>query len=243
MIRASAQTRSPSAMISTSPGTSSRRRDLGDGRRRGPPGPGSRQERGQRLDRPFGLPLLHERERGVEQDHRDDRDRQRRIPPAQASTAASPQQHRQRLGELREQLRPASAGPGPGQLVRAVRQPAGARPPGRPTRREVRRSRNSRATGSRGSALRPACSAGATAVGGAGLDGERPEAVVTELLLGASPAVRAGGRLAVDRCPRRSSGRRTPGRGDGPHGQGRCARPEPALRSRPRGYAPVVARW
>ena len=93
------------------------------------------QERRQRLHRPFGLHLLREREAGVQQDHRGDRDRQPRCPAGPGQHRGHREQDRQRLGELRGKLaRPAPA-PAPGQLVR----PGHLQPPRRLTARQAAR--------------------------------------------------------------------------------------------------------
>ena len=65
--RTSAAMRSPSSITTMSPGTSCGRIDLDDGAVALDLGP-LRQVFGQLLDRPLGLQLLHERERGVEHD-------------------------------------------------------------------------------------------------------------------------------------------------------------------------------
>ena len=84
------------------------------------------QERGQRLDGPFGLHLLRERETGVQEDHRDDRDPQPRCPADPRQHGGHGQQHRQRLGELPGEFTGPAQAAVPGQLVRAGDfQPAG----------------------------------------------------------------------------------------------------------------------
>jgi len=94
--------------------------------------PGGRgEERGQRVDGPFGLPLLHEGERGVEQDHGEHRERQRGRPAHPRQHRRHTQQHHQRLGELLQQITGPARATLPGQLVRPIDdQPARSLPPG-----------------------------------------------------------------------------------------------------------------
>jgi hypothetical protein len=67
--------------------------------------PGSRRNvRTQRLHRPLGLPLLHEGEEGVQEDHEDDHDRERPSLRRRRQRGGDPQKQHQRVGELLEDL-------------------------------------------------------------------------------------------------------------------------------------------
>jgi hypothetical protein len=59
----------------------------------------------QRLDRPFGAVLLGETEDSVDDDHRDDRDRQRRHAAEQCQRRPGPQQQREQIGEVAREAR------------------------------------------------------------------------------------------------------------------------------------------
>jgi hypothetical protein len=77
---------------------------------------------GQRLARPLGLQLLHEREGGVEQDHEQHRDRHRPVAHSQRQPRGQPQQQRERVCQLTGELtRPLDAS-APAQLVDPVLQ-------------------------------------------------------------------------------------------------------------------------
>ena len=119
--RASAETRSPSANSSTSPGTSARASIT-------PALPVAAdsesllgQVAGQRLDRPFCLQLLCEREQGIEHDHGDDRShRAPGVPTDEGERPGEPEQQRERMDKLCGELaRPASAAAS-AQLVRPI---------------------------------------------------------------------------------------------------------------------------
>ncbi len=56
------------------------------------------------LDRPFGLPLLGEREDGVEHDHRDDRDAEHRRASGEGERRGEPEKERERMDELLREL-------------------------------------------------------------------------------------------------------------------------------------------
>ena len=79
-----------------------------------------RQKAAQRLDRALGLALLREREDGVEDDHRQDRDAEHGRTGDEGEAGREPEQKRQRMGELLRQLpRPADAA-ATNELVAAV---------------------------------------------------------------------------------------------------------------------------
>jgi len=58
----------------------------------------------QRLGRALGLQLLHVRQRRVQQDHRDDRDRQCLVAARRRERGRHPQQQRQRVHELTDEF-------------------------------------------------------------------------------------------------------------------------------------------
>ena len=131
-IRASAEIRSPSSISSTSPGTSWTASTV-----TGAPVPQHsrvlRQVGLERLDRPFGLHFLDEREQGVEENDDHDRDCHRGDPGQPGQAGRRPQQQRQRMGKLAAKLTPHVVPAPPVQLVRAVHdQPPRRLPPRQP---------------------------------------------------------------------------------------------------------------
>ena len=76
----------------------------------------------ERLDRALGLPLLQERERRVEQDHADDRGRQHGRPGHEREQGGDPEEEREGMGQLAEQLAGPAAAAGARELVRALGQ-------------------------------------------------------------------------------------------------------------------------
>ena len=80
----------------------------------------------QRFGGPLRLDLLEEGEEGIEHDHRDDRDGQHRDPGDQRQSGGGPEEQRERVGELAEQLGgPADAGPALDQVRAVLLQPPG----------------------------------------------------------------------------------------------------------------------
>ena len=78
----------------------------------------------QRLDGAFRLSLLDEGEAGVQDDDREDRDRQRRSPRDERQSGRDPEEERQRMRQLDGQLPRPAASSSPLELVRAVRDQA-----------------------------------------------------------------------------------------------------------------------
>ncbi len=74
----------------------------------------------ERLDRALGLSLLEEREPGVQHDHDDDRDRDRLDPSEHRQHGRGPEQQRQRMHELMEELSYQAMATAASQLVRTV---------------------------------------------------------------------------------------------------------------------------
>ena len=114
--RASADRRSPSAEQHHVAGHEHRRRDL----RLGAVPPHARLRRQQLLERlggALGLQLLRVGERGVQQDHRHDRERERPVAAGQRQRGRHPQQQRERMRELARQLTQPARLLGAGYLV------------------------------------------------------------------------------------------------------------------------------
>ena len=74
----------------------------------------------QRLDRPLRLSLLEEREPGVQHDHDDDRDRDRLDPGEHRQHGRGPEQQRQWMHELMEELSYQAMATAASQLVGTV---------------------------------------------------------------------------------------------------------------------------
>jgi hypothetical protein len=128
IIRASAQDRSPSPTISTSPGTRSRAA-ISDLTPVTDDHGGGRQERGEGFDSPFSLHFLDERESGPEQDDSSHGDGESWCAADPGQDGGLGEQGRQRLGELGGQ----PSGPPPGRMTGSTRlgrrRSAGTRPP------------------------------------------------------------------------------------------------------------------
>ena len=75
---------------------------------------------GKRLDGALGLPLLRERKQRVEDDHRQDRDPEHGRAGQEGKADCDPQQERQRMGELLDELARPAAPTQPHELVAAV---------------------------------------------------------------------------------------------------------------------------